>query len=301
MDPRSSQAATITAAYAAQMRRSRKKNLVSSLIFHLAVIAVGFVMIYPILWLAGSSFKPTAEIWTRVSTILPREPTIQHYIKGWRGFGGVSFTIFYKNTILITVIATVGVVFSSAFIGYGFARLRFVGRKFWFTCMLLTLMLPIQIQIIPRYILFKNLGWLNTFLPLIVPRLFGMPFFIFMFVQFIRGIPDSLDEAAEIDGYSPLGTYFHIIMPLITPAMITAAIFSFYWTWNDFLRPLIYLNNPKLYTVSLALRSFSDPLGMTDWGAIFAMSFLSLVPVFIVFILLQKYLIRGISTSGLKG
>lgn len=291
----------ISTALSVQLRRRRRINLMNSIAFHLLVAAFGMVMIYPILWLTGSSFKPTSEIWTRVSSIFPRVPTLEHYINGWKGFGGISFTVFYRNTILVTVVGTVGAVFSSAFVAYGFARLRFAGRKIWFTCMLLTLMLPIQIQIIPQYILFKNLGWVNTFLPLIVPRFFGMPFFIFMFVQFIRGIPRSLDEAAEIDGYSPIGTYFHIIMPLITPAMITAAIFSFYWTWNEFLRPLIYLNSPKLYTISLALRSFSDPSGMTDWGAIFAMSFLSLAPVFIVFILLQKYLIKGISTSGLKG
>jgi len=280
----------------------KKKNVVlHNLIFHICVAVLGIVMIYPILWLAGSSFKSTDEIWTRVSSIIPAKPTIQHYIAGWKGFGNISFTTFYKNTIFISVVSTLAVVFSSAFIAYGFARLNFPFKKFWFACMLSTLMLPVQIQLIPQYILFSKLGLVNSFTPVILPNFFGRAFFIFMIVQFIRGIPRSLDEAAEIDGCNRFRTFFTIIMPLCTPAMITASIFAFYWSWGEFLMPLIYLNNPKLYTVSLALRSFADPSGMTNWGAIYAMSFLSLVPVFLVFIVLQKYLIEGISTEGIKG
>lgn len=167
--------------------------------------------------------------------------------------------------------------------------------------MLLTLMLPIQVQIIPQYIVFSWLDWINTFLPLLLPRFFGNAFFIFLIMQFIRGIPSELDEAAEIDGCSKIGIFFRIILPLIQPALVTAAIFSFYFTWEDFLTPLIYLTDIKLFTVSVALRSFADPSAATDWGAIFAMSSLSLVPVFIIFVLFQRYLVEGISTSGLKG
>ena len=286
---------------AAGIRKRAHIILLNKLSFHLFVGLLGLIMIYPILWLAGSSFKSSSEIWNNVSSIFPKNPTIEHYINGWRGFGNISFSVFYRNTAIITIVSTLANVFSSAFIAYGFARMRFPGKKIWFACMLITLMLPVQIQLIPQYILFSKLSLVNSFVPLILPRFFGQAFFIFMIVQFIRGIPKSLDEAAEIDGYNPLGTYFKIIMPLITPAMITAAIFSFYWTWSEFLMPLIYLNNPKLYTLALALRSFSDPSGMTDWGAIFAMSFLSLVPVFVIFLILQKYLIEGMSTSGIKG
>jgi multiple sugar transport system permease protein len=167
--------------------------------------------------------------------------------------------------------------------------------------MLLTLMLPAQVLIIPQYIIFKQLGWTNSFLPLLIPRLGGGAFFIFMIMQFIRGVPRELDEAAEIDGCSTVGIFFKIIVPLIQPALITAAIFSFYWTWEDFLGPLIYLNSPKNYTVSLALRSFSDPSTASDWGAIFAMSILSLVPVFFIFVLFQRYIVRGISMTGIHG
>ncbi len=183
---------------------------------------------------------------------------------------------------------------------YGFARIRFAGSGFWFTIMLMTLMLPIQVQIIPQYIVFSKLEWINTFLPLIVPRFFGQAFFIFLMIQFIRGIPVDLDEAAEIDGAGKAGIFFRIILPLIKPALVTSGIFSFYWTWEDFFGPLLYLNAPDLYTVSLALKNFADPSTATNWGAIFAMSVLSLVPVFAIFVMFQKYLVQGISTTGLK-
>ena len=280
---------------------NRAKRTRNTIIYHVVVAVIGIVMIYPILWLGGSSLKPDGEIWTRMSSIIPQNPTLSHYVDGWKGFGNISFSVFYKNTIIISVVTTICLVFSSAFIAYGFARLNFPLKKFWFACMLTTLMLPLQIQLIPQYIMFSKLGWVNSFKPIIVPSFFGRAFFIFMIVQFIRGVPRSLDEAAEIDGCNRYKTFLTIIMPLCSPAMITAAIFAFYWSWGEFLMPLIYLNKPKLYTISLALRSFSDPSGQTDWGAIYAMSFLSLLPVFAIFIALQKYLIEGISTEGLKG
>jgi multiple sugar transport system permease protein len=167
--------------------------------------------------------------------------------------------------------------------------------------MLTSMMLPDQIRLIPQYIMFSELDWVNSFKPLLVPRLGGAPFFIFMIAQFIRGIPTELDEAAMMDGCTKGGIFFRIILPQLKPAIITAAIFSFYWTWDDFMTPLIYLNSPDLYTVSVALRAFADPSGTTDWGAIFAMSSLSLVPVFVIFVFFQRYLVEGIATTGLKG
>jgi multiple sugar transport system permease protein len=263
--------------------------------------ALAFVMLYPILWLFASSFKGPSEIWTDVMSLIPRRFTPSNYVTGWAGFGGVSFATFYKNSLIYAGVGTVAAVLSSALVAYGFARIRFAGRGFWFTCMLLTLMLPVQVIIIPQYVFFTKLGLVNTFYPLLLPRFFGMAFFIFMIMQFIRGIPKELDEAAEIDGCSQFGIFFRIILPLIRPALITATIFSFYWTWEDFLTPLIYLNEPKLYTISVALRSFADASGSTDWGAIFAMSALSLVPVLVVFVVFQRYLVQGISTTGMKG
>jgi multiple sugar transport system permease protein len=290
-----------TSAVSPLMSFLRKRSTRDTLIYYVFATLVGFAMIYPILWLFASSLKGPGEIWTNTSSLIPRTLAFNNYVEGWAGFGGITFTTFFSNSFFYATLATLFSVSASVLVAYGFARVKFVGRGFWFTCMILTLMLPAQVQIIPQYIFFSKIGWVNSYLPLLVPRLGGQAFFIFMIMQFIRGIPRELDEAAEMDGCSKVGIFFRIILPLIQPAMITAAIFAFYWTWEDFLTPVIYLNNPKLYTVSLALRSFADPSSATNWGAIFAMSSLSLVPVFVIFIFFQRYLVQGIATTGLKG
>lgn len=281
--------------------QKRLRDTRKALIYHVAVGLVGLVMMYPIIWMFSSSLKANDEIWTNIESLIPSEIRWDNYTTGWAGFGEFSFATFYKNSLIYAVVGTVMTVSTSAFIAYGFGRLRFRGRGAWFSIMLLTLMLPPQVLMIPQYIIFAEMGWINTFYPLLLPRIGGDVFFIFMIVQFIRGIPIDLDEAALIDGASKIGVFFRIILPQLKPALITAAIFSFYWTWNDFMGPLIYLNKPKLYTISIALRAFSDPSAQTDWGAIFAMLSLSLVPVFVIFIIFQRYLVEGISTTGLKG
>lgn len=270
-------------------------------VYYLIAGVITVVMLYPIVWMVSSSFKAPDEIWSNVTSLLPSRLAWDNYISGWSGFGGITFATFFRNSFFYATVGTIAVVTTSAVVAYGFARIKFRGRAFWFTCMILTLMLPSQVQIIPQYIFFSQIDWVNTYLPLLVPRFGGQAFFIFLIMQFIRGIPSELDEAAEIDGCSKAGIFFRIILPLIKPALITSAIFSFYWTWEDFLTPVIYLNNPKLYTVSLALRSFADPASATNWGAIFAMATLSLVPVFLIFIFFQRYLVQGIATTGLKG
>ena len=279
----------------------RQKRFLRSLLYHGVVGLVGLAMLYPILWMVAASFKETSDIWTNVGSLIPRSLHFENYTNGWRGFGTITFTTFYKNSFIYAGFGTLFQVTASAIVAYGFARVDFVGKRIWFMIMLGTLMLPDQVRMIPQYIIFDRLGWVNTFYPLLLPRLGGAPFFIFMIVQFIRGIPTELDEAALIDGCSKGGIFFRIILPELKPAIITAAIFSFYWTWDDFLAPLIYLTRPELHTVSVALRSFSDPASQTDWGAIFAMNTLSLVPVFVIFIFFQRYLVEGIATSGLKG
>lgn len=281
--------------------RRRNQKAINTLIYHTLVAGVALFMLYPIVWLFGSSFKAQDEIWTTVNTLFPAQLHFENYSNGWAGFGGISFTTFYGNSLFYASVATLFTVASSALIAYGFARLRFRGKQFWFTLMMLTLMLPSQVLIIPQYIIFNQVGWVNTFLPLLIPRLGGDAFFIFMIVQFIRGIPFDLDEAAMVDGCTRRGIFFQIILPQLKPALITAAIFSFYWTWEDFLQPLLYLNDPRMYTISVALRTFADPSSATDWGAIFAMLGLSLVPVFVVFVFFQRYLVEGIATTGLKG
>lgn len=295
--------ATSQPIFAETQEHLHKKNRdrLRDIAYHVLVGGFCLLMLYPLLWMLASSFKAPDEIWTNVFSLLPERFAWENYIEGWQGIGGISYTTFYLNSFLYAGLGTVFVVMSSALVAYGFARIRFVGNKFWFTVMILTLMLPTQVQLIPQYIFYNQLGWVNTFLPLLVPRLCGQAFFIFLMMQFIRGIPRELDEAAEIDGCSRVGIFFRIILPLIWPAVITSAIFSFYWTWEDFFQPLIYLNNPKLYTISLALRASADPNSVTNWGAIFAMSVLSLIPVLGIFIAFQRYLVQGISTTGIKG
>jgi len=290
----------MSVAVASPRRRSEERW--RTWLYHGFVIAFGFIMLYPLLWMLASSFKPADQIFSgNVLSLVPARPIIDNYVQGWAGFGGISFLTFFRNTLLYAGVGTVLVVSASALTAYGFARLRFVGRRVWFTMMLVTLMLPIQVQVVPEYILFSKLGMVNTFWPLLLPRIGGQAFFIFMIMQFIRGIPRELDDAAAIDGCNEFAIFWRVMVPLISPALVTAAIFSFYFTWGDFLTPLIYLNDPKLYTISVALRTFADPSSVTNWGAIFAMGTLALIPVFVVFIFFQRYLVEGISTAGLSG
>jgi multiple sugar transport system permease protein len=277
----------------------KAKQLRQTIIHHAVVVAIGIAMAYPLVWLVASSFKEKTEIFQYTTSLIPKVFTLENYRSGWAGFGNVSFAVYFRNSFIIAGLGTVGAVLSSLLVAYGFSRVRFMGRGLWFTCMLATLMLPFQVQMIPQYIMFRELDWINSFLPLIVPRFLADPFFVFLMMQFIRGLPVELDESAEIDGANRLGVLWWIIVPLVKPALITSAIFSFYWKWDDFLGPLLYLNKPTLHTVSLALRNFADPSAASNWGAVFAMSALSLVPVMVVFIAFQKYIVDGISTTGM--
>ena len=277
-----------------------KKSLMKVL-YHASVLIIGFAMIYPLLWMLGSSFKPANEIFTDAARLFPKEMVFYNYTNGWKGFAGYSFSLFFKNSFLISGIATLGTLLSSPFIAFGFARLRFKGRKLWFSLLLMTMMLPFQIIMVPQYIIFHRLGWVGTILPLILPSFFGGAFFIFLIIQFIDGIPRELDESAKIDGCTWYGIYARIILPLISPAIVTAGIFAFMWKWDDFLASLLYLNAPKQYTVSIALKLFSDPSSGSDWGSMLAMAVLSIVPIMLIYVFCQKYLVEGISAVGLKG
>lgn len=277
------------------------KKLYKPFLFHLICIILSLVFIYPVLWTISSSFKDNSEVFVNAASLIPKRWEFMNYIDGWRGFAGISFGVFFKNTFIIVVLSTIGSLMSSASIAYSFARIKFAGRKVWFVTMMLTMMLPSQVILIPQYVLFSKMHWVNTFKPLIIPAFFGMPFFIFLIMQFIQSIPIELDESAKIDGCNKYSIFIKIILPLIKPALTTTAIFSFYWGWQDFMGPLVYLNTPRIYTVSVALKLFSDPGSVTNWGAMFAMATLSLVPVLIMFLIFQKYIVEGISTSGLKG
>ncbi len=280
----------------------RKKKTIKNIVYHLIVCGLGFLMIYPLLWMVMSSFKESNTIFTTANSLIPENFTLENYINGWKGFAGISFSAFFKNSFVISVLATVGTVFSSSLVAFGLSRCRYKGRKIVFACMLLSMMLPAQVLMIPQYIWYQKLNWVGTYLPLIVPYCFAIQgFFVYLMVNFIDGIPKELDEAAKIDGCSYYGIYRRVVLPLMAPSMITACIFSFMWRWDDFLSALLYIDESAKYPVSLALKLFSDPGASSDYGAMFAMATISVIPAVLIFIFFQKYLVEGISTSGLKG
>jgi multiple sugar transport system permease protein len=278
-------------------QRLRKRLL--SILAHVLLIGASILMLYPLLWLLAASFRPENEIFTSAS-IWPSEWSISAYVRGWDGLR-VSFGTFFTNSFIISILSVIGNVMACSMAAFAFARLQFRGRSLWFALMLGTLMLPYQVTLIPQYVLFLNLGWVNTFLPLVVPKFLAADaFFIFLMVQFFRGIPKELDEAAMMDGAGAWRIYWKIMLPLSTPVLATAAIFTFIWTWDDFFGPLIYLNEMRQYTVMLGLRTFTDSTGESDFGGLFAMSVLSLVPIFLFFLFFQRLLIEGIATTGMK-
>ncbi|WP_248927105.1 carbohydrate ABC transporter permease [Paenibacillus hamazuiensis] len=277
------------------MRTQRSKNLVSQLVLPV----MSFLMLYPVFWWIGASLKKNSEMGS--PSIWPEEPMWENFTKGWFISADYNFTTFYANTLMMEFFNVLGGVVTSALVAYGFARLNFKFRGFWFSILLLTLMLPGQVTIIPQYIFYNNLGLVNSYIPLILPHfLGGGAFFIFLLVQFIRGIPRELDEAAKIDGASVYGIFLRIIFPLVKPALVTVAIFTFIWSWDDFFGQVLYLSSIEKYTVSLGLRMFVDQFEV-QWGQLLAMSLLSVLPSVIVFFLAQKHFVEGIATTGIKG
>jgi len=280
------------------MRKSLRENTFG---INAVIIIIGIGMLYPVLWLLSASFKEANTIFTDPG-LLPNPFTLENYVNGWKGIGIVGFGTFFKNSFVISGLCVIANVVFCSITAYAFARLEFKGKKIWFAIMLITMMLPGHVTTIPRYIMFRNFGWVNSILPMVVPKFFATDaFFIFLLVQFIRGLPKELDESARIDGCGKFGIYAKIIIPLTIPALITTMIFTFLWTWDDFFNQLLYLTSPEKYTVSMGLRLFLDASGISSWGSMFAMSVLSLVPCLVLFFSLQKYFVKGIATTGIKG
>jgi multiple sugar transport system permease protein len=269
----------------------------------LLLLALLAIVLYPLIWMVGTSVKSPEEIASNIG-LFPESFTPGNFTAGWQKFD-VNFGRFFLNSAMVSGLTVVGNTVSCLLAAYAFGRLRFRLRKFWFSIMIATLLLPGHVLIIPQYILFRNLGWVGgdwPYLPLLVPQFLATEaFFVFLMVQFMRGIPRELDEAAKIDGASPYSIFQHVILPLSRPALVTTAIFSFIWTWNDFFRQLVYLSDLEKYTAPVALTLFIDSSGQSSVGPMFAMSVLSLAPVFLFFVAFQRMLVEGINTSGLKG
>ena len=277
----------------------RRHGWLRQTVTHAALFAASVVMLYPLLWMLSASFKPEDEVF-RNDLLIPSHTTLEGYQIGWSGLS-VSFGRFFLNSLLVALLSVAGNLIACSLTAFAFSRLQFIGRRALFGAALLTMMLPFHVTLIPQYVLFFHLGWINTFLPLVVPKFLATDaFFIFLMVQFFRSIPFELQEAAMIDGCSPLQIYRHVILPLSVPVLATAAIFTFIFTWDDFFGPLVYLSDIRKYTAALGLRAFVDSTGLSNWNAVFAMSCLAIVPVFLLFVFFQQFLIEGIATTGLK-
>ena len=278
------------------------KQKVSTFFYHVLVTIGALIMVYPLLWMVLSSFKPTDLVLPTSGQLIPTVWTLDNYITGWKGFMGYSFATFFINSFFISLTSTFGTLISSAFVAFALQRLEFKLKKLLFTLVLATMMLPAQIMMIPQFMWYRHLNWVGTFFPMILPYFFAIQgFFVYLIMNFIGGIPRDLDESAKIDGCSYYRTFFDIILPLIVPALVTSAIFSFIWRWDDYLSALLYVNRANMRPVSLALQLFNDPSSGSDIGSTLAMSTLSIVPATIIFLIFQKSLVEGIATTGIKG
>jgi len=268
---------------------------------YLALAVVALVMLYPLLWLVGASFKSNGEIFTQIG-FWPDRLDFGAYAKGWKTTSEYTFATYFMNSFAIVVPRVIVTVISCVLVAYAFARFEFFGRKLLFSIMVATMMLPLIVLRLPQYLMFRELGWLDTYLPLILPSAFATDtFFVFMLVQFLRGIPRDMEEAAQIDGCNALQLLWYIIVPLLKPAIISVIVFQFIWTMNDFMGPLIYLASVEKYPVSLALKMSIGATEEVEWANVIAISVVALVPSVAVFFMAQRYFIDGAAGSGIKG
>lgn len=281
-----------------------KKEIRQGLLRHVILIGIGFFLLYPVAFMIFASFKESNEIFTSTA-LLPQTWHPENYRNGWKSgaTGSITFTNFFFNTFLLVIPVVAATVVSCTLVAYGFGRFDFPFKKILFPVLIATLMLPNTVIIIPRFMLFKTLDWLDSYLPFLVPALFAAyPFFIFMIIQFLRGVPSELDESAKIDGCNSAQILTHILLPILKPAIFSAGLFQFLWTWNDFYNQFIFINSPAKFTLSLGLRlSIDASTEAVKWNEVMAMSVCSIIPLFLLFFCAQKYFVDGIATSGLKG
>jgi multiple sugar transport system permease protein len=283
------------------VRRRPKRGAVQTAIWLVVLLGFTFIVLYPLVWLFFATFKTPGEFGSNPG-MLPETFTLDNYIKVIDGIAGVPLWRFFGNSLFLAVFSVIGTLVSSAMAAYAFARVKFKGQQLLFAAMIGTLLLPFHVIIIPQYIIFQKLELIDTYVPLLLGKFLATEaFFVFLIIQFIRNIPQDMDEAARLDGAGHPRIFFSIILPLIQPALVTCAIFTFIGSWNDFLGPLLYVNSPEKYPLPIALRLYNDTTSGSDLGATFAVSFLALVPILIFFIVFQRFLIAGVATQGLKG
>ena len=279
------------------MVKRKKQEFLFKLLIFIAVLIGAILLLIPLAWLVSTSLKPRGQLFLTPPKWIPNPILWGNYKKA---LTILPFHIFLKNTLIITFSVTFGTVLSSSIVAFGFARLRAPLRNFFFIVLLSTLMIPFQVVMIPRFILFKYLGWIDTFAPIIVPNFFAGAWNTFLLRQFYLTIPLEYDDAARIDGCSSWGIYWRIILPLAKPALVAIGIYSIMWQWNDFLEPLIYLNSQRKFTLQLGLRIFQG-MHFTDWSLMMAATTVVLLPCLVLFFFTQRYFMKGIVVSGVKG
>ncbi len=281
-----------------------KKRQIMTVIKYVVLVLVGIVMIYPLVWMIGASFKSNAEIFSSIGFI-PKKPTLQGYIDAMKGYGGdINIWSSMLNTYKIVIPKVILTIVSCTVTAYGFARFKFKGHDLCFALLMATLFLPNVVLNVPQFIMYNGWGWVDSplYLPLIVPTLFAQDtYFVFMLIQFLRNIPKELDEAAKIDGCTALGTLWHVIVPVLKPAMTSAALFQFMWSSNDFMGPLLYVSTPRRYPAAIFVKMSMDADTGFSWNRILALSLVSIVPSLVVFFLAQDQFIDGVTAGSVKG
>lgn len=288
---------TIVADRSSRLRAKRIRGFFRHSLIHASLAPAALVFLLPFLWMLSTSLKPDTQFYSYPPILIPSP--LQ-----WSNFPDavtyITFFLYLRNTLSIAVLATIGVLLSSSLVAYSLARIPWAGRDALFILTVATLMLPFQVTMIPLFIVFKNLGWVNSWLPLIVPHFFGGALYIFLLRQFFMTIPMELSEAARIDGANEFKIYFSIILQLSKPALATVAIFEFIARWRDYIGPLIYLSDQNLYTLSLGIYEYRSQYG-AEWGLLMAASVLITLPIILLFFFLQKTFVQGIALTGIKG
>ena len=286
---------------AAEVRRTLRREKINAGFRYTILLAVGILRLYPLAWMFSASFKPNHEIFTTLS-LWPAHATWDGFINGWKTGTEYNFGHYMINTFKYVIPKVALTVISSTIVAYGFARFEIPWKNFWFATLIATMLLPSTVLLIPQYIMFREMGMLNSYLPLYVPVAFATQgFFVFMLIQFLRGVPRDMEEAAQIDGCNSWQVLWYVVVPILKPAIISVALFQFMWSMNDFIGPLIYVYSVDKYPIALALKMSIDVTEGAPWNEILAMASISILPSIIIFFMAQRYFVQGVTSSGIKG
>ena len=284
-----------------EVARTQRREKINASVRYVILLVVGLLMLYPLVWMFSASFKPNHEIFTTLS-LWPAHATWDGFVNGWKTGTEYNFGHYMLNTFKYVIPKVILTIISSTIVAYGFARFEIPWKKFWFATLITTMLLPSTVLLIPQYLMFREMGMLNSYLPLYLPLAFATQgFFVFMLIQFLRGVPRDMEEAAQIDGCNSIQVLWYVVVPILKPAIISVALFQFMWSSNDFMGPLIYLNSTKKFTASLGLRMIMDTESGFDWNKTLALSVITLIPSLVIFFLAQDQFVEGIAAGGVKG